>query len=79
MGHPEEFLSQALDPPSSQAVNRAMSVLQEVGACTIGKPSLTALGHHLASLPVNVRIGKMLIFGAMLGCLQQTVIIYLMA
>ena len=29
---------------------------------------LTALGHHLAALPVDVRIGKLIILGAMLQC-----------
>lgn len=32
--------------------------------------SLTALGKHLATLPVDVRVGKMLIYAAMLGCLD---------
>ena len=31
---------------------------------------LTALGRHLATLPVDVRVGKMLIYAAMLGCLD---------
>eukprot|EP00960_Hanusia_phi_P002215 63548-Hanusia_phi.AAC.1 len=31
---------------------------------------LTALGRHLAALPVDVRIGKMLLYGAILGCCE---------
>nr|KAG5698958.1 hypothetical protein BaRGS_024879 [Batillaria attramentaria] len=54
--------------PSS--VQRAMSLLYEVGACFADTRELTPLGHHLASLPVNVRIGKMLIYAAILGCLE---------
>ena len=50
-----------------------MSVLRDVGACEYTAPKLTALGHHLAALPVNVRVGKMLIFAAMFGCLEQMV------
>jgi HrpA-like RNA helicase len=31
---------------------------------------LTALGHHLAALPVDVRVGKLLLLGASFGCLD---------
>ena len=31
---------------------------------------LTPLGQHLARLPVDVRLGKMLVLGAMFGCLD---------
>ena len=32
---------------------------------------LTALGHHLAALPVDVRIGKLIILGTLLQCTEQ--------
>ena len=75
MGHPAEFLAQALDPPGTHGVARAMSILREVGACHQpgGSPTLTPLGHHLAALPVNVRIGKMLVYAAVFGCLEPMV------
>ncbi|KAL3041249.1 hypothetical protein OYC64_019450 [Pagothenia borchgrevinki] len=69
-GSPEEFLSRALDPPQPQSVCNAVSLLRKIGACHPEKHILTPLGHHLASLPVNVKIGKMLIYGAILGCLE---------
>lgn len=54
-----------------------MSILREVGACVGGEvPTLTPLGHHLAALPVDVRIGKMLIFSAILGCLEPMVSVW---
>ena len=35
---------------------------------------LTSLGRHLARLPVgNVKLGKMLLLGAMLGCVEPVV------
>ena len=34
------------------------------------KQELTALGHHLATLPVDARVGKMLLYAAILGCLD---------
>lgn len=35
-----------------------------------GTESLTALGAHLANLPVDVHIGKMMMFGAIFRCLD---------
>lgn len=32
--------------------------------------ALTALGHHLAQLPLEPRLGKLLLLGAALGCLS---------
>lgn len=47
-----------------------MNLLRKIGACELNEPKLTPLGQHLAALPVNVKIGKMLIFGAIFGCLD---------
>uniref|UniRef100_A0A3Q3FX65 ATP-dependent RNA helicase DHX29 n=1 Tax=Kryptolebias marmoratus TaxID=37003 RepID=A0A3Q3FX65_KRYMA len=69
-GSPEDFLSRALDAPQPQSVSNAVSLLRKIGACHPSCHTLTPLGHHLASLPVNVKIGKMLIYGAILGCLE---------
>uniref|UniRef100_A0A673C9W9 ATP-dependent RNA helicase DHX29 n=1 Tax=Sphaeramia orbicularis TaxID=375764 RepID=A0A673C9W9_9TELE len=69
-GSPEEFLSRALDAPQPQSVSNAVNLLRKIGACHPSDHLLTPLGHHLASLPVNVKIGKMLIYGAILGCLE---------
>ncbi|XP_060558929.1 ATP-dependent RNA helicase dhx29-like [Ruditapes philippinarum] len=73
-GKPEVFLSQALDPPQPQVVSRAMSLLYMIGACVEGE-KLTPLGHHLAALPVHVRIGKMLLYAAVFGCLEPVAVI----
>ncbi|XP_024155668.1 ATP-dependent RNA helicase DHX29 isoform X2 [Oryzias melastigma] len=69
-GSPEDFLSRALDAPQPQSVSNAVNLLRKIGACHPDDHTLTPLGHHLASLPVNVKIGKMLIYGAILGCLE---------
>lgn len=50
-----------------------MNLLRKIGACLLNEPKLTPLGQHLAALPVNVKIGKMLIFGAIFGCLDPVV------
>ncbi|XP_031610371.1 ATP-dependent RNA helicase DHX29 [Oreochromis aureus] len=69
-GSPEDFLSRALDAPQPQSVSNAVNLLRKIGACHPDDHILTPLGQHLASLPVNVKIGKMLIYGAILGCLE---------
>ncbi|XP_048449973.1 ATP-dependent RNA helicase DHX29-like, partial [Rhincodon typus] len=69
-GSPEDFLARALDPPQLQVISNAMNLLRKIGACEITEAKLTPLGQHLAALPVNVRIGKMLIFGAIFDCLE---------
>ncbi|XDV53947.1 hypothetical protein PO909_022338 [Leuciscus waleckii] len=69
-GSPEDFLCRALDAPQPQAVCNAVSLLRKINACQQDSHTLTPLGHHLAALPVNVKIGKMLIFGAIFGCLE---------
>lgn len=64
-----DFLQQAPQPPSEKSVSLALEVLQEVGAIDSDK-QLTPLGYHLSKLPMDVRLGKMLIFGALFRCLE---------
>ena len=74
------FLSQTPQPPAEEAVRSALRVLCDVGAITLVEKKdankektselLTALGRHLARLPVDVRLGKMLIFGALFNCID---------
>ncbi|KAL7495788.1 hypothetical protein ACHAWT_004152 [Skeletonema menzelii] len=62
-----QFLSQAPQPPSIDSVRAAVEVLHQVGAVEAGNEieRLTPLGLHLAKLPVDVRIAKMMIFGVL--------------
>ncbi|KAK1568774.1 hypothetical protein Q3G72_028504 [Acer saccharum] len=69
LGHVKAFLSKALEPPKEEAMTSAISLLYEVGALE-GDEGLTPLGYHLAKLPVDVLIGKMLLYGGMFGCLS---------
>ncbi|XP_020533292.1 DExH-box ATP-dependent RNA helicase DExH7, chloroplastic isoform X2 [Jatropha curcas] len=69
LGHIKPFLSKALEPPNDEAMTSAISLLYEVGAVE-GDEELTPLGHHLAKLPVDVLIGKMMLYGAIFGCLS---------
>lgn len=56
-----------LEPPAKENVDAAVLRLQHVGAFDKEK-NLTPLGHHLATLPVDVRIGKLILYGAIFRC-----------
>ncbi|KII93616.1 hypothetical protein PLICRDRAFT_131582 [Plicaturopsis crispa FD-325 SS-3] len=62
------FLSRAIDPPKIAAMEKAWSILEELGAVDeSGK--LTALGRHISVLPVDLRLAKMLVLGTVFQCL----------
>lgn len=70
-----EFLDQAPQPPSKESVEAAINVLYDVGAIASKSDArhsehLTPLGKHLAKLPVDVKLGKMLIYGALFQCID---------
>lgn len=66
-----KFLSKALDPPSVAALDSAIRSLRQVEAIDLtDRGDLTALGKHMANIPADLRISKMLIFGSVFGCLD---------
>jgi HrpA-like RNA helicase len=70
-----DFLLQAPQPPSDDSILAALDVLEEVGAITSDRKFLTPLGQHLAKLPVDVRLGKMLVLGSLFQCLDKVLTI----
>lgn len=50
-------------------------MLREVGALAKDSEDLTPLGHHLAALPVDVHIGKLMLFGAIFRCIDPVLTI----
>ena len=70
----ENFLSRAMDPPKEEAVAYAMDRLQKLGAIAVDPSStsqkLTPLGKSLSRLPLDPAIGKMLIMGCVVQCLD---------
>ncbi|ORZ15198.1 P-loop containing nucleoside triphosphate hydrolase protein, partial [Absidia repens] len=70
-GSIEQVLGSALDAPSSKMVKNAIETLQQVQALADDESQeLTPLGAHLSHLPVDVHIGKMILFGAIFRCLD---------
>ncbi|XP_057861727.2 DExH-box ATP-dependent RNA helicase DExH7, chloroplastic isoform X2 [Cryptomeria japonica] len=74
LGDAASFLQKALQPPREESVRSAIATLYEVGALE-GNEELTSLGYHLAKLPVDVRIGKMMVYGTLFGCLAPVLTI----
>ncbi|KAL2872276.1 putative ATP dependent RNA helicase [Aspergillus lucknowensis] len=72
LGEVEPTLLEALDPPSSKNIRRAIDALKEVKALTASE-SLTPLGQQLAKLPLDVFLGKLIIHGAFFKCLDAAV------
>jgi ATP-dependent RNA helicase DHX29 len=70
LGDIEQTLSQALDPPSSRNIRRAIDSLIEVGAFTTSQ-DLTTLGSQLAKLPLDAILGKLCLFSAVFSCLDM--------
>uniref|UniRef100_A0A336MYU1 CSON008604 protein n=1 Tax=Culicoides sonorensis TaxID=179676 RepID=A0A336MYU1_CULSO len=65
----EQFLEEALQPPSVFNVKESIKILQAIGALDSSE-NLTNLGLRLGDLPIDVRLGKMLLYGVMFRCLD---------
>ncbi|XP_057423201.1 DExH-box ATP-dependent RNA helicase DExH5, mitochondrial isoform X2 [Lotus japonicus] len=69
LGSISEFLSRALQSPEILAVQNAVEYLEIIGALDESE-NLTILGRYLAMLPMEPKLGKMLILGAIFSCLD---------
>ncbi|EZA52393.1 Putative ATP-dependent RNA helicase DHX57 [Ooceraea biroi] len=69
-----KIFEKMIDSPTNLDITSAKQRLQNTGALDT-KYILTPLGHHLAKLPVNVRIGKLILFGAIFCCLDSALTI----
>lgn len=72
IGGIEETLSEALDPPSSKNIHRAIDALVDVRALTASE-DLTPLGVQLARLPLDVFLGKLILLGSIFKCLDMAI------
>ena len=50
-------------------MNVSVNKLQEIKALD-AQQELTPLGLHLANLPLDAGLGKMLVYGTILGCIE---------
>ncbi|KAH9904857.1 P-loop containing nucleoside triphosphate hydrolase protein [Xylariomycetidae sp. FL2044] len=67
------FLARTPTPPAITAVENAVKMLQRMGA--LDGEELTALGQQLAMIPADLRCGKLMVYGAIFGCLDESITI----
>lgn len=65
------FLGRSPTPPDATAIDGAIKLLRRMGA--LDGDELTAMGQQLAMLPADLRCGKLMVFGAIFGCLDDCV------
>ncbi|XP_062852222.1 putative ATP-dependent RNA helicase DHX57 [Trichomycterus rosablanca] len=70
----DSVFSRLIEPPAKGTLDTAKQRLCALGALTEAE-SLTPLGWHLACLPVDVRIGKLMLLGAIFRCLDPALTI----
>lgn len=63
-----------IDAPSRQAVRDGVQLLVEIGALT-DDGRLTKIGKQLARLPIDPRLGRMLLAGDKYGCASEVLVI----
>ncbi|XP_070706567.1 3'-5' RNA helicase YTHDC2 isoform X2 [Pempheris klunzingeri] len=64
-----DFLSRAPQPPPIHAIRNAVQMLKTIDAMDHSE-DLTDLGYHLADLPVEPHLGKMVLCAVVLKCLD---------
>ncbi|XP_065360974.1 dosage compensation regulator [Calliphora vicina] len=67
LGSIHQFLSKALEPPPLDAVIEAEVLLRDM-RCLDSNDELTPLGRILARLPIEPRLGKMVVLSTVFGC-----------
>ena len=73
LGDVEDF--PFLDPPDRRQVRDGIALLQELGALDESGRKLTPLGRRLAQLPIDPRMGRMVIEAERLGCVEELIVI----
>lgn len=75
LGEPQDF--PFIDAPNAKAIRDGILLLEEIGAVTTTKKGLrlTRIGRQLARLPIDPRLGRMLIEAEKNGCASDVLII----
>ncbi len=71
LGDPESF--PFLDPPDTRLINDGVRLLEELQA--MSERRVTRLGRQIAALPVDPRLGRMLLAASRLRCLTEMLVI----
>ncbi|MCG7596746.1 ATP-dependent RNA helicase HrpA [Mycobacterium sp. PSTR-4-N] len=62
-----------LDPPDARSIRDGIALLTELGAFTDGE--LTPLGRRLAQIPVDPRLGRMILQADAEGCVREMLVL----
>jgi ATP-dependent helicase HrpA len=62
-----------VEPPDRRQVRDGLALLEELGA--MGDRGLTTVGRQLARLPVDPRMGRMVVEAGRLGCVREVLVI----
>jgi ATP-dependent helicase HrpA len=63
-----------LDPPERRSINDGVQLLQELGAFD-DSGAITEIGRRLAQLPVDPRLGRMILQADTEGCLREVLVL----
>lgn len=82
-GPPKELLALAMEPPKLKNIHKTTMRLKEIGAlltttngCVVlDDGDLTVLGEIVASLPVDICLGKLIVLGHLFNVLEECIII----
>lgn len=69
-----DYLLKALQPPPTSTINQSIKLLKTIGALS-EKEDVTELGYRLVDLPVDVQLGKMLMYSILMKCLDPVLTI----
>jgi ATP-dependent helicase HrpA len=72
LGEPETF--PFVDPPDTRQINDGYRLLQELKAVDENR-RVTSLGRQLSSLPIDPRLGRMLVAASHHGCVPEMLVI----
>lgn len=64
-----DYLGAAISPPSTQAISTAVKLLSDMNILD-EEQRLSSLGKHLSLLPLDVRLGKLLVLGCVFHCVE---------
>ena len=69
------LLSRCPDVPAASSVASAEKLLVQIQALSPTTSALTPLGVHLSTLPCMPRIGRLAVYGALLGCAYSATVV----
>ncbi len=65
-----------VQPPDAKSINDGVALLRELGALDTGtEATITKIGKSLAQLPVDVRLGRMIVEAGNRGCAKEVMVL----